>query len=141
VIALAVVTGLEHQPGLGWGVRGSHYDAVYDLLARDGRRSHEGFHTDRWIYGQINPAIGEPEYILGWTAERIAFPAVKGQRRMNPATFHTAFPEGRFVVRTARHVYAVVDGVTYDQMAPDPERCIYAAWKFTRICPAAVAII
>ena len=123
VVALAVVTGTP-------------YDAMYDLLAQDGgRKSWRGFNVDRWIYGRIDPAIGEPEYIFGWTAERLSFPAVKGQRRMNPATFHTAFPAGRFMVRTAGHVHAVVDGVTLDTVAPDPDRCIYAAWRFTRVQP------
>lgn len=132
VRAIAVVTTPDAWQGLATG---GHYDAVYDLLARDGRKSWRGFNIDRWIYGQIDPAIGEPEYIFGWTAERLSFPAVKGQPRMNPPTFSERFPVGRFIVSTAGHVHAVIDGVHQDTDAAYPRRCIYTAWRFTKVVP------
>ena len=114
-------------------VTGSTYDQAYDLLKAGGRRSWEGFHLDRWIYGQVDPAVGDPEYILGWTARRIPFPAVKGQRRMNPHAISRTLPQGRYVLRFAGHVAALIDGRILDTFAPDPDRCIYAAWEFTKV--------
>ena len=58
----------------------------------------------------------------------IAFPAVKGQRRMNPAAFAAQHPRGRYILKTAKHVLACVDGVPHDTAAPDPGRCVYGAW-------------
>ncbi len=36
------------------------------------------------------------------------------------------------MVRTPRHVFAFINGVAYDEFKERPDRCIYAAYKFTR---------
>lgn len=50
---------------------------------------------------------------------------------MNPATFVSRFPRGRFICQAARHVFAVVDGVVIDEFENRADRCIYGAWEIT----------
>jgi len=94
------------------------YDAAYDLLHEAGRKCSRGFHVQRWLGDQA------------W-ATKIPFPAVKGQPRMNPATFTKQLPTGRFICRVAKHVFAVIDGVVHDSFENRPDRCIYTAWAIT----------
>lgn len=98
--------------------RGLPYDDAYDLLAAAGRKCGRGFAFSKWINEQP------------W-AKKISFPAVKGKRRMNPATFSQQFPHGRFVCQVAKHVFAVIDGVVHDTHASRPDRCIYTAWAIS----------
>lgn len=92
------------------------YDYAYDLLASHGRKSHRGFALPHWLNSQA------------W-CERLSFPGVKGERRMNPATFCQTYTQGRFICRVAKHVFAVVDGVVHDEFENRPDRCIYLAWR------------
>lgn len=92
------------------------YDEIYDMLAAAGRKCTRGFDIVKWLKQQP------------W-AEKIAFPAVKGQPRMNPATFCNQFTEGRYICRASHHVFAVVDGVLFDTFENRPNRCIYTAWR------------
>ena len=110
VRALATVTGLS-------------FDAAYNLLSLEGRESHRGFNFRKWA--DSGPTVNG--YRLTW----IPFPAVKGKSRMNPAKFAALYPHGRFIARTAKHVFAIVDGVCYDQSSPSPARCIYGVWHAT----------
>lgn len=57
------------------------------------------------------------------------FQAIKGHPRMNPMSFCQKFKTGRYIVKTACHVFAVVDGIAYDTFAERPDRCIYGAWE------------
>lgn len=95
---------------------GLTYDDVYDYFASLGRKSGKGFEFRKF-------ADNHPS--LRW----VSFPAVKGQTRMNPAKFCAAYLTGRWIVRTAKHVMAVVDGVIVDDYSPRPDRCIYGAWQ------------
>ncbi len=96
------------------------YDDAYDLVKSRGRKSHRG--------GEF-PKARSDDAALGWTFTWGSFPAVKGQSRMNPATFCEQFKTGRYIVRVAKHVFAIVDGVAYDTSPERPDRCIYGAWK------------
>jgi len=98
--------------------RGMEYDVAYDLLAAEGRKCERGFHLEKWL--NVQP----------W-ARKMPFPAVKGQRRMNPHTFCKTYTTGRYICRVAKHVFAVIDGVVYDTFADRPDRCIYTAWEIT----------
>ena len=75
-----------------------------------------GFAFSRWAK---KPAA------LQWTA----FPAVEGQSRMNPAKFCNQFRQRRWFASTAKHVFAVIDGVGHDEAPPDRNRYIYGAWE------------
>jgi hypothetical protein len=112
VRALAVITG--------WT-----YDQVYDLLKKNGRRSHSRFHLGPWLKSN--------GYRLSeWAIMPLTFPAVKGERRMNPVTFISQNPHGRWIVKTATHVFAIVDGVAHDLHPERDDRCIYKAWRFLK---------
>lgn len=97
---------------------GRPYDEVYDRFSLGGRRASEG--TDK----AFTAALFRLEC---W--DELTFPAVKGRRRMNPPSFVASYPEGRWIVSTAKHLTAVVDGVWRDEFAPDQDRCIYRAWR------------
>lgn len=73
---------------------------------------------------------GFPEWLAhqGWAIKH-GFPAVKGRRRMTVAAFVAAYPRGRFIVRVAKHVFAAIDGVVYDDIAPRRDRCVYTVWE------------
>ena len=92
------------------------YDEAYDILAEAGRVCGKGFHFTAWI--NVQP----------W-AIRHTFPAVKGERRMNPVSFTKKFTKGTWIVKTAKHVFMVRCGVAYDDIEQRPDRCIYAAWQ------------
>ena len=95
------------------------YDDAYDRMALCGRMPHCG--VSRGVFAQIS--------VLGCRLRWRSFPAVKGQTRMNPGKFCAQFPTGRWIVRTAKHVFAVVNGVVLDTASPCPGRCIYGAWE------------
>lgn len=92
------------------------YDAAYDLLARAGRKCGGRFNFGAWV--ALQP----------W-ANKISFPAAKGQRRMNPATFCQRYPVGIFILKTAKHVFVVKDGVMHDERPEQDDRCVYVAWE------------
>lgn len=104
---------------------GLTYDQAYQTLAQAGRKSSQTFNMREW---EGAAAIGR--------VDTVTFPATKGARRMNPAEFVRQHPEGRWIVFTAKHVFAVVDGVVYDESPERADRCIYRAWK---IAPATEA--
>lgn len=92
------------------------YDAAYDMLAKAGRKCGQGFRLPKWLETQ------------SW-AKKISFPAVRGERRMNPVRFSQEFGKGIYICKVARHVYAVIDGVVHDTIENNPHRCIYTAWR------------
>lgn len=96
------------------------YDEAYDLLAAAGRKCTKGFDFKTWAKtATVN------ERTFRW----IPFQAVKGSMRMNPASFCDLRPVGRYVIRTAKHVSTVIDGVLHDISPERPDRCIYGAWE------------
>lgn len=104
-------------------VTGASYDTAYDALKERGRESHRRTHF---------PKARGNDALLGFNFVWVAFPAVKGQARMTPPEFARRFPEGLFICRTAKHVYAVKDGVAYDIEPIRESRCIYGAWEVSK---------
>ena len=104
------------------------YDAAYDLMAECGRTCSRGFHMHDLEKG-IAAAILESR--TGKRLQWKSFPAVKGQSRMNPAKFCEDFQNGRYIVKTAKHVIAIIDGIVLDTKSPRPDRCVYGAWEVT----------
>lgn len=96
--------------------RGIAYDEAYDILKAAGRKCATSFNFGAWIKDQP-------------FARKISFPAVKGNPRMNPPEFCRNFAKGRYIVRTAKHVFAVIDGFVHDDHVTYDARCIYAAWE------------
>lgn len=62
----------------------------------------------------------------GW--KKLSFPAVAGQPRLYGKDFVKMFPEGTYLLRVAKHLVTVVDGV-YQDTWDSTEKMIYNAWK------------
>jgi hypothetical protein len=118
VRAIALATGID-------------YDSIYNTLAEAGRKCSGRF--DLKTYLKENPVLTldgiEPIFKFTWQS----FPAVAGQRRMNPVTFSKQFNNGIFIVKVAKHVLTCIDGTFYDTSPEREDRCIYGAWKVERI--------
>lgn len=99
---------------------GMPYDEAYAILAAAGRSSGGRFQFSRWL-----KSAGCPGFSFAWQG----FPAVRGQRRMNPYAFAGSHPEGRFILKTAHHVLPCIRGVLMDTHAPASGRCVYGAWR------------
>lgn len=84
-----------------------------------------GAWTERVIHGLH---FLERDY-HGCTFELRSFPGRKGQPRMSPARFCAEYPEGRWMITTPRHIFAVINGVVYDAFNERPDRCVYKAWR------------
>ena len=99
---------------------GLAYDVAYDYLAGKGRKCGKGFHLQLLL----NDFPG---------VQKLAFPAQKGKPRMSLASFITSHPSGTYVVRTAKHVQTVINGVIHDTHQTRLSRCVYTAWRFEAI--------
>jgi len=102
------------------------YDEAYDLLALEGRKGGRGFQFKFWA-----PAATVNGRRFVWRS----FPAIKGEPRMSHARFCRENPTGVYILNTAKHVAAVIDGVVQDTFTEYDGRCIYGAWE---VCPASV---
>lgn len=97
-------------------VRDLPYDEAYELLKDAGRQCSRGFVFATWISKQAG-------------IRKISFPAIRGQRRMTPSEFVIKHPQGRYICKVAKHVFAVIDGVVHDDFENAPDRCVYTAWQ------------
>ena len=98
--------------------KGMSYDEAYNTLAQAGRKCSRGFRMSDWLNTQ------------SW-AKKISFPAIKGERRMNPVTFCSRFRKGIFICKVSRHVFTIIDGIVYDDFQVRSDRCIYTAWEIS----------
>ncbi len=101
------------------------YDDSYDLLARAGRKSGQGFEFSDWI--------NRGEVINKRRALKRSHPAVRGETRMNPVKFCDEYSRGIYICKTAKHVFAVINGVVHDDYQTYDERCIYTSWKIISV--------
>ena len=95
------------------------YDSAYTILANSGRKCSRGFNFTKWADAQVGAHFAYGE----------TYPSVKGQKRMNIANFCQHRPVGIWIVKTARHVFCVQDGVVHDTYRQSPTRCVYRAWR------------
>jgi hypothetical protein len=100
------------------------YDEAYELLAKAGRKCGRGFHFR---------AFALAAEVAGYKFRWVPFPAKKGHPRMRPGSFTQEFPDGRFILRTAKHVMACVDGTIFDSFQPNDNRCVYGAWQLVNV--------
>ena len=99
------------------------YDRAYEALAAAGRKHYRPFDFRTWAKSLA------PFASLGARLKWYGFQFDKGEPRMNPAIFCEQFKTGRWILRTVDHVFAVVDGVVFDEHRPTSQRlCIYGAW-------------
>lgn len=59
---------------------------------------------------------------------KISFPAVAGESRMNGHKFAETYPTGSYILRMAGHLSACVDGVILDTW-DCRSKCVYNAYK------------
>lgn len=116
VIALAVSASLT-------------YDAAYDIVASRGRKCAEGY----WFPFGFKTIRSGPMPEAGVRFDWISYPAVKYDRREHIDSFARSHKKGVFVLRLSKHVCAVVDGVVHDTHRTYDERCVYGAWKVTKL--------
>lgn len=67
------------------------------------------------------------EYVKlqGW--EKLSFPAIAGQPRMNGHRFVENYPKGTYLLRMSKHLVTVKDGIIYDTW-DCRDKCVYNAW-------------
>jgi hypothetical protein len=96
------------------------YADAHDALKEAGRQAGRHFKMPKWMAAKPIAAL---------RFEKMTFPSVKGQPRMSPSRFCSQFPRGTFIVRVAKRVFVVRDGVALDVNQPPVGGCIYSAWK------------
>lgn len=93
------------------------YDAAYDLLKLAGRKSNHGFDPEAWARKNHLLRDGANDHIY-WRLHKMPWHKdhheVGTTKRYRLLDFIKDNPKGRFMVVTARHVFAVCDGVAYD---------------------------
>jgi len=102
------------------------YDTAYDYLHKNGRKCSSGFFLNRYL-----DKLKSTDTIFGHTITKLSFPAQKGKERMFVAAFPIFYPKGKFIIRQAGHLAAVIDGYVYD-ITFRSRKCVYCAWKFEK---------
>lgn len=104
------------------------YDYTYDMLAQAGRKCSRGFFLGAWLMKNASNGM-----LLDRKVEKLSFPAVKGESRMNVEKFVKEFATGTYIIRVAKHVACVKDGKILDWMTVEGsgDRCVYLAYKIT----------
>lgn len=100
--------------------RGISYEQAWNLLyLMQGER--------RTCELPLVKALADMDERLG-VVEMMSFPAKRGRKRMNGLRFCERYPEGRFILKMAGHVAAVVDGKLFDTWN-SLDKCVYRAWR------------
>ena len=92
---------------------------AYDILADNARKTYN-LPNDCINYTQVF------ENILGYKPKSVK--VEKGKKRLNVLEFCKKHHKGRYILRVAHHLTAVVDGVCYDTWNT-AERCVYRYWE------------
>lgn len=61
-------------------------------------------------------------------SNKLSFPAIPGEPRMNGERFCEKFPRGTYILRMAGHLTCCKDGFIYDTWDCS-EKCVYNAWE------------
>lgn len=96
------------------------YDIIYDSFTLNGRKCSKGFNLAYWI---CSSSIGRDRF------SKISFPAIKGKSRMTIIEFCKQYPEGKYICKVSKHVFAVINGTVFDTFEQRGNGCVYLAWK------------
>lgn len=107
---------------------GTSYAEAHVALADDDRRTGKGHDFKGWLYRLAWQEKSYHGFIFDW----FAFKAVRGESRMTRDKFCREYPVGAYILREAKHVFAVIDGVAHDTGKSYEGRCVYGAWKVTK---------
>lgn len=99
------------------------YNKVHKLMYGHGWRATRSKSKGKWE-NQITNTLDD----LGVEYERISFPAIKGRKRMTGKTLAEMDPEGKYIIRVAKHVAALDGGKLLDTWDCS-DKCVYFVWK------------
>lgn len=104
------------------------YDEAYEICAEAGRKCGQGL-----LMKQFLPTVIVNGYRFKW----YPLQAVKGEMRVTPVTFAINHPAGKYILKTAKHVLACIDGVVMDDddggTSPLAYRCVYGYWQLEEV--------
>lgn len=112
-------------------VTGYNYDYVYDELKLLGRKSHRGFHIQKFLK--------KHKQILGSTFNYVVFNAEKDKPRVKVKDCLDMFYGKKVILRVSKHVIPMIDGTIYDWFDNNPtptetqldyyfNKCVYCAF-------------
>lgn len=107
---------------------GTSYEEAHSALAEDDRQIGKGHDFKGWLYRLAWQGKNYHGFIFDW----VAFKAERGNSRMTRERFCREYPTGTYILREAKHVFAVIDGVAHDTAKSYDGRCVYGAWKVTK---------
>jgi hypothetical protein len=110
-------------------ITGKPYDTVYDILAKAGRKSCQGFESDEWLQKRRGRAFGgifKPVKITGRDDRYSMRPD------LTPLNFASHHPSGRFLLETTDHVWCVLEGVHHDLWRVKQGQPLTGAWEFLK---------
>ena len=103
------------------------YDRSYNILKFFAKRKCNRAASYDKCLKKLNKISLLP-YKFNW----IPFPAIKGQKRMTPIEFIKKYPKGVYIIETARHVFAMKDGIALGTWQERENRCIYGVWEVVK---------
>ena len=108
---------------------GLPYDVAHGLLERQGRRDRHAFHLAHWL----KSCAGLGVTLCGYRVTAVNCASLANRQGLNPqrmyyrssnyryptlAKVQRDFPKGRFILRKAHHVFALIDGEWHDTCGP-----------------------
>lgn len=90
----------------------------FDILAKRARET----------YDVPNSMNNYPQVLIDYGFKKHTVPVVKGQKRMTVEDFCKIHSKGRYCLKVANHLTAVVNGICYDQWNP-ANKCVYAYYE------------
>ena len=109
-----VIRAFAEAAGISW-------IEAYDLLSERARTT----------YDVPNSNSNYPHVLVEYGFVKNSVKVVKGKKRMTLEDFCKSHKKGRYCVRVANHLTAVVDGVCYDEWNP-ANICVYVYYELTK---------
>lgn len=94
---------------------------AFDLLTKRARET----------YDVPNSKSNYPHVLLDFGFKKKSVSVAKGKKRMTVEDFCKAHKKGRYCVKVANHLTAVVNGVCYDQWNP-ANKCVYVYYELIK---------
>jgi len=108
--------------------------AITNVTKEDYSKVHKIIYGHGWRASRRNSKNGWEKQItktlddLGVKWERVSFPAIKGKKRMTTKKLAQINPNGKYIVRVAKHVSVLDNGKLLDTWDCS-SKCVYFAWK------------
>jgi len=99
------------------------YSKIHKIMYGYGWRASRRSSKGKWEE-QITKTLDD----LGFKHKRISFPAIKGQNRMTGKELSKLNPNGKYIIRVAKHVSVLDCGKLLDTWDCS-DSCVYFAWE------------